>query len=318
MKSANCIQNEPLQFATTDEADGKEWWRYSTARAYGLTCKFTPGESDSCRARSWTLGQLYLLRVQIAHQSLSPISGGTDEHLFLKFVTSGSMFVEQGRHSQWVSAGKMVLIDSGKPYRQDFFERTEMIALRIPKSLLNERGFKLDLRGLVSPDVTTPDVQAVGHLIRSLADQNGQTSTHLRSRQGEQMIDLIDVLMDDPVALTRPRSGSVTLHHAKQFIERNFRNVDLSATRIASEVRASEAHLNRLFRKEGMSLMQYVWFYRLDCALRLLKQRGTSGMQIQEVAYRCGFTTHGHFCRAFKQRYGLTPRDAAAGHLVVD
>jgi AraC-like DNA-binding protein len=33
---------------------------------------------------------------------------------------------------------------------------------------------------------------------------------------------------------------------------------------------------------------------------------------IQEIAYRCGFASAAHFSRAFKERYGMTPRAYAA------
>ncbi len=143
-----------------------------------------------------------------------------------------------------------------------------------------------------------------------MAHQAGTTSRHVRRRQGEQLLDLMDILVDDPSALTRARSSDATLFRAKRFIAQNLRNVDLTAMLIASEVSASETHLNRLFKTEGVSLMRYVWSCRLELAARLLKGCSKSQIQIQEIAWRCGFSTPAHFSRAFKDRYGMSPRDA--------
>jgi AraC-like DNA-binding protein len=36
-------------------------------------------------------------------------------------------------------------------------------------------------------------------------------------------------------------------------------------------------------------------------------------VQISDIAYRCGFSTPAHFSRAFRKRYGVSPREALAG-----
>lgn len=226
------------------------------------------------------------------------------------------MIIEQGGHVQPLQAGRMALVDSTKPFRGIFTERTQVIQLRIPKKALSDRGFRLDLRGVIKLNVATPDVGAVGDLIFSMAKQAGATSAHMRRRQGEQLLDLVDILVEDPSALLRARSGEATLFRAKRFIAQNLRNADLTATLIASEVGSSEVHLNRLFRTEGVSLMRYVWSCRLELAARLLKGCSRNHVQIQEIAYRCGFSTTAHFSRAFKDRYGISPRDARTMDLV--
>jgi AraC-like DNA-binding protein len=317
MASLSCMQTEPFQVVLSDDDDGKERL-HSSSSTYGVCCEFAPGRSTGSTATSWKFGQLDLLCRELANQSLSPIAESVEEYLCLKLVKVGSMTIEQGGRVQRFQAGGIVLVDSTTPYRENFVERTQLIALRIPKSTLNERGFRLDLRGLVTPDVAMPDVKAVGDLIVSMAQRAGATSTIMRRRQGEHLLDLIDILVDDPSAMLRARSSDATLFRAKRFIAQNLRNADLTATLIASEVSASEAHLNRLFKTEGLSLMRYVWSCRLELAACLLKGCSRSQGQIQEIAYRCGFSTAAHFSRAFKDRYGISPRDAITANLVGD
>ena len=57
--------------------------------------------------------------------------------------------------------------------------------------------------------------------------------------------------------------------------------------------------------------MRYVLEKRLDRAHTLVKQLGQHRMQIQEIAYMCGFESPSHFSRMFKQHFGVSPRDAA-------
>jgi AraC-like DNA-binding protein len=310
----------PLKHVLDDTPESREIWRQTTARFYGLKCEYAPGRSVCSTSASWNLGQLDLLQVAIANQFLSTLAPGDphwpgDGYLYLKLVREGTMMIEQGGQARVFQSGQLILLDPKRPYRQSFNETTQLIALRIPKVMLRERGFRHDLRGLHAPDAAAPDVHAVSDLILSMADQAGATSARMRRRQGEQLLDLIDIVLDDPSVLMRARSGDATLFRAKRFIAQNLRNADLTATLIASAVSASEAHLHRLFKSEGISLMRYVWMRRLELAARLLKECNESRIQIQEIAYRCGFSTPAHFSRAFKDHYGVSPRDATMAEL---
>jgi AraC-like DNA-binding protein len=323
MSSSAILQTEPFRTVLCDSAEGKESWRFTCSRAYGLHCEFPDGRPTGSVATSWNLGQLDLLNVELAHQCLSPVAESSpdcpsDEYLHLKLVKAGSMLIEQDGQVQRFQAGGLLVVDSTKAYRLTFAEITQLIALRIPKCALRERGFRHELRGTVTPDTAAPDVQAVSGLILSMAEQAGATSKQMRRRQGEQVLDLIDLLLDDPGVLIRARSSEATLFRAKRYIAQNLRNPDLTATLIASAANASETHLHRLFKAEGTSLMRYVWTHRLELAARLLKEHNESRLQIQEVAYNCGFSTPAHFSRSFKDRYGVSPKDVMTADLILN
>ncbi|MFC0398827.1 helix-turn-helix transcriptional regulator [Paraburkholderia rhizosphaerae] len=66
---------------------------------------------------------------------------------------------------------------------------------------------------------------------------------------------------------------------------------------------ASQAHLHRLFRADGHSLMRYVLCHRLEMAAELLTRPGGRRMHIKELAFRCGFVNAAHFSRAFRRRF---------------
>jgi AraC-like DNA-binding protein len=301
-----------FQLETNGSAHGKDVWRHHTASLFKLTCEFAPGQSASSSMRTWSLGEPQLLDGRFAHWSALPMRGEADAWLFIKLIVTGAMDVEQDGRRQRFGPGSLVLIDSARPYRQSFAEPTHMVALRFPRHCLKQRGYSDDLlRRFVAPDPAAPDVRAVGGMMAAIAAQNGDTSETLRSRQGAQLLDLIDLLLDDPVALARSRSGEATLFRAKRFIGQNLRNPDLTAPLIADAVCVSDAHLSRLFRADGESLMRYVWQRRLELAAELLRRGGTSGPQVREIAFRCGFSTPAHFSRVFKERYGVTPREAS-------
>src|ERR1700744_4174505 len=114
-----------------------------------------------------------------------------------------------------------------------------------------------------------------------------------------------------PNALTRRRSGKATLLRAKRLIAQNLRNAELDVPAIAAAVHVSSSQLTRLFRAKGETVMRYVWKCRLALAAELLQQSGVTQLQMAEIAYQCGFSSPAHFSRAFKERYGVSPSQAA-------
>jgi AraC-like DNA-binding protein len=62
----------------------------------------------------------------------------------------------------------------------------------------------------------------------------------------------------------------------------------------------------------GTSPMRYAWSLRLEQAARLLGGPEKDDVRAKEVAYRCGFSDAAHFSRAFKARYGASPREFAS------
>ncbi|MFC0403349.1 helix-turn-helix domain-containing protein [Paraburkholderia rhizosphaerae] len=306
--------NDLIRLEITDEPDGKDIWRHGSMSAFRLDCEFGLGESTGSNVDAWNLGRLDMLDGRFAHLSLAPLADGGDTWLYLKLVTHGAMNIEQGTQARRIGPGEIVLVESSQPYRQTFDEPTGLIALRFPASALKERGLRHDLRNFITPDMSSADARAIADFVTSIATQHGATSASLRRRQGDQLLDLIDLLIDDPAALMRARSGDATLFRAKRFIAQNLRSPGLTVPLIASAVCVSDAHLSRLFRAEGESVMRYVWASRLALAADIIKRSDKAHVQIGDIAYRCGFSTPAHFSRAFRERYGLSPRDALAGN----
>jgi AraC-like DNA-binding protein len=262
---------------------------------------------------SWNIGQIVILSADFSHQTITPLSPDespyTHDHLFLKVVKSGSAVIEQRGQTRVIVPGDIVLLDPKEPYREVVTERATGLGLRFPRSALRERGFRCALRGLYLPDVSSPDVQAVRALIECLGQQSGP-SIEVRRRLGDQLLDLLDIVVDDPTVARPGRGPAAIVFKAKQFIARNAGNADLSPSQIAAHACVSEKYLGRLFTAEGTSLMRHVQSVRLDRAARLLAATPWRRNLVVQVAFQCGFSTASHFSRAFKERFGVAPSEA--------
>lgn len=95
------------------------------------------------------------------------------------------------------------------------------------------------------------------------------------------------------------------LRPALELIERDFADPELNSLRLADSAGVSEVYLRKLFcRYYGVPPMRYLQQFRLNKSMIGLLQ---SSVSISEIALECGYTNPYHFCRAFKQRTGMTP-----------
>jgi transcriptional regulator GlxA family with amidase domain len=81
----------------------------------------------------------------------------------------------------------------------------------------------------------------------------------------------------------------------------------MSVVRIANEIGLSDRSMRMLFvRHLGAAPQVYYLDLRLDAARRLLQQTRRG---LMEIAVACGFASASTFSRAFRRRYGRSPRE---------
>lgn len=92
---------------------------------------------------------------------------------------------------------------------------------------------------------------------------------------------------------------------ALEFIEENYTK-DLRISDIAQASFVSETYLRRLFLECcAMSPMQYVKLVRIDAACKMIKNTDAN---INEIAYKAGFSNMATFINNFKLIVGYTPK----------
>jgi AraC-like DNA-binding protein len=300
------------EMVLNDSADGREEWRRVNSDTVGVSFEFQREASAGTSAKLWMLGGFDFIHLKAVNLSLVPNPSALESYVFLKLVKSGTMLVESRAGEQTFHAGSLVLTDPTSRYVQRFDGRTELLALRFPKRLLVERGFKSSMRVPCVPNTETPDARAIGDLLLAIASQSGSTSLALRERQGAHILDLMGVVAGDPLAIGNPRKFDGTLYRAKSYIAQHLHDVNLDGKHIASALNVSNASLHRAFSAADTSLMRHVWSCRLERAADLLVRQRKVSVRISEIAYRCGFQNAAHFSRTFKARFGMSPREAAA------
>ena len=101
------------------------------------------------------------------------------------------------------------------------------------------------------------------------------------------------------------------INRAKQYIDKNYKQDDLSLNQIAAIVSVSPGYLSILFRKEtNQTFIEYLTMVRMEKAKELLK---TSTLKSYEVAYNVGYSDPHYFSLSFKKYTGVTPSDYKTG-----
>ena len=91
------------------------------------------------------------------------------------------------------------------------------------------------------------------------------------------------------------------ISYINENLHRQFGNQD-----IACAVKVSESNLRLRFKKEtGMTLSRYIAKHRLEAAMHRLKH---SDMNIEEIAFSCGYNTVYAFSHFFKNNIKISPK----------
>lgn len=98
-----------------------------------------------------------------------------------------------------------------------------------------------------------------------------------------------------------PRQLSQVLDYIDAYLDRNIKLADL-----AKLLDISPFHFSRLFKQSiGMTPHQYLSQQRVERAKQLLKK---TDRLIIDIALECGFSSHSHLSKQFRQITGITPK----------
>ena len=96
-------------------------------------------------------------------------------------------------------------------------------------------------------------------------------------------------------------------------IRKNIENSDFSVEELSREVGMSRVHLNRKLKETmNISPSNLIRSIRLKQAAYLLIN---NKVNISEVAYKVGFSTHSYFSNSFHDYYGMTPKEFTAQYM---
>ena len=125
----------------------------------------------------------------------------------------------------------------------------------------------------------------------------------------EEMRDKIIELYRTRIEFQKGRSTSKShsiAGAAKEYIEKNYSNNQLSIADISGELLVNQTYLRKMFKEEmNMTLQEYMTSFRMQEAKRLILE---TDEKLVEVAENVGYSDVSYFSNCFKKFYGVSPR----------
>lgn len=211
------------------------------------------------------------------------------------------------------SRGDISIFDGGREQSLLVSDNFEGLTLQIPKQLLEK--YLPDSESYAEKII--PMQSGIGYLtstyIQTLASQAGRVPEHLAETVRDHLLQLITMAIAE---LYTPKKThykeavkKALLLQIKRYIESNLSDEALSPQSIAKEHAISTRYLHQLFEMEELTLSRYIIDRRLENSHKALANSDLSSHSITEIALSFGFNDVSHFCKTFKKKYHVTPRE---------
>jgi AraC-like DNA-binding protein len=242
----------------------------------------------------------------------SEIARTVDDYFIVSIQTQGNAIISQDGRDAVLSPGDFALYDSTRPYRLHFDTDFQEIVLKLRRDEL--RNLVRDPEKLTA--MTVCGRAGAGHLlinmIKTLWEDFDALQPASAAAVANGVLDILTAGLHTLPVCNKPQLSSLAAYHLariKQRIDERLRDPLLSMGAIAAELGLSVGHIHRLFKNEALTPAQYMWNRRLEACGRDLIDRRYAHQSVAEIAFRWGFNDAAHFSRAFRDRFGMSPRD---------
>jgi AraC-like DNA-binding protein len=225
-------------------------------------------------------------------------------------LSRGSSATQDGRVAE-LAPGDFAIVDSTRPFELSFEQSFEQISLAVPHDLLGPL--------LASPeDATGVRVRAssgagavASGALRALAG-TGAIDRETSGQLAKQVVGLIALALSGTSNEPHAKAPELLLRAAFAEAHRSLGNPELSPTLIAERIGVSTRYLHELFSRRGPSFGRWVLERRLERCEHDLGDPERTHWTIAQIALQNGFSDPSYFARAYRQRYGSSPRERRA------
>ena len=243
------------------------------------------------------------------------IARAQSDDLFVCLQRASSTIIAQAGRELALQANDFCLLDPRIPHTGTFNGNSEMLACKVPRSMLEARfghTHRVALRSLGRES-------AVGRLTSSYLAMLPTHVDQLESGHAlirEQVLDLIALSLgaatQEP-AVTLSSSRELHLLRLRSAVEARLKDASLTPSAAAAAAGISLRYANALLAQQDTSLGRYIQDLRLERCRKILEDSTQMHRTLTEIAFAWGFSDQSHFSRAFKIAFGVTPREFRSG-----
>lgn len=298
------------------EAQRAGWSDIVTRSYFPLDLDYRARARFDGTLKGWSLGAVEASRLTsdpaMYRRTRAHLKGVEEEEFLLTVPRAAPVrFLQMGRELVCPPGG-FILERGNEPYEFSYGAANDMIVAKIGHAALARRlpdpgrfcAIRFDARAgigaLLVDFLQTTEVQA------------GALASRVQGAVGQQVVDLLALAIEaDPSAALGSETSVRRAHLARIERETEARHADpyLTPGAVAAACGISTRYLHDLCQRDGRTWRDRLREIRLREARRLLARPGPS---ITEIAYGCGFSDASAFSRAYRARFGETPRETRA------
>ncbi|WP_017761240.1 helix-turn-helix domain-containing protein [Pseudacidovorax intermedius] len=238
------------------------------------------------------------------------------EYCFVNFQLEGTCRARQDGRESLVGPNQFYIVDTTRPYFLEYETSWRVLSFRVPRPQLDRK-----LPGIRHATARAVDGSMGLGLVamqfaRSVEQLDDELDSETQERLSQALHDVVALALQP---LAAPRETPESLRRSMRtaivnYIDIHLADPGLDAETIARRFNVSRRHVYALFEEEEISIGRLIKERRLEHCANDLLQRGRSS--VFEVALRWGFNDPAHFSRAFKSRFGVSPRVFLTQHSI--
>ena len=234
--------------------------------------------------------------------------------VWLAVLLEGEASLESEGEEQFLAVGDIAYGPTGRTATLALETRCRIMFVQAPRVALNHRILAIRnlkvgrLRGSLGVS------RVFSGLLRATAESlPAMTIDHLRPVE----LAVTEFLAASLAEVTQAAMGqtgySAHLHRICQSIETLLADPDLSLRRLADKNGVSPRYIQKLFAAADETFGHYLRSRRLERCRMDLASPVCAKLSISEICFRWGFNESAHFSRAFRNEYGMCPREYRRG-----
>ncbi|MDD0854153.1 AraC family transcriptional regulator [Halobacteriovorax sp. GB3] len=267
--------------------------------------------------KGYLLGELMLIDCktyeQLFTRSNSKIAQDGLDHIQIQLFLEGSTNPLEEKTYEACTSKNLIVMDSTRPWvaKNSFFHNLSLI---IPRRLLLNKKLNLDhVHGMILNTQENPFAMLLYTHIRTLHASVDKIDSHHAHLIVSPSIDLAVSAMsfkyNSEQGKAIEENENAYVFRIKNYIEENLHDPHLKVESICHFLSLPRTTIYRLFPKNSGGIRNYIQERRMRKSYRLLSNASNS-LSISQVSFECGFNSESSFTRAFKNYFGILPKQA--------
>jgi AraC family transcriptional activator of tynA and feaB len=198
------------------------------------------------------------------------------------------------------------------PYQAKFLSGSKLLVLKVSRCELEARvGNGRDLVALSIKPISA-EAKVISEVLGMLPTYTELASSGVQEITGNYAIDLMAISLALSFDTYSPRLSSakaLVLSRVRVAVEARLTQPDLDTDQIAAAIGVTARYDNAVLGQQGTSIFRLIQERRLERCRAALEDPFQKQRNVSDIAYAWGFSDMTHFGRAFKKRFGISPRE---------